>query len=67
MPEHQKSVIRDTPWGKMSYLEYKYRVEFDKKEYDYIDEYCDQKPIQWSASVWDMDSLRFLMEYEKLP
>lgn len=63
VPEHQKSVIRDTPWGKMTYLEYKYRVEFEKKEYDYIDKYCKEKPIEWSASVWDMDSLNFLLQY----
>jgi N-acetylneuraminate synthase len=67
VPEHQKSVMRDTPWGRMSYLDYKYKVEFDKKEYDYIDEYCSHKPIQWSASVWDIDSLRFLMNYKNLP
>ena len=64
VPEHQKSVIRDTPWGKMTYLEYKYRVEFEKKEYDYIDKYCKEKPIEWSASVWDMDSLNFLLKYK---
>ena len=40
VPQHQKSVMRDTPWGRMSYLDYKYRVEFEKKEYDYIDKYC---------------------------
>ena len=27
VPEHQKSVMRDTPWGKMTYLDYKYKVE----------------------------------------
>ena len=63
VPEHQKSVMRDTPWGRMSYLDYKYRVEFEKKEYDYIDKYCKEKPIEWSASVWDMDSLNFLLKY----
>ena len=40
VPEHQKSVMRDTPWGRMSYLEYKYKVEFGKREYDEIDRYC---------------------------
>jgi len=64
VPEHQKNVIRETPWGKMTYLEYKYRVEFEKEEYDYIDKYCKEKPIDWSASVWDLDSLEFLIQYD---
>ena len=37
VPEAQKSVMRDTPWGQMTYLDYKKHVEFGKKEYDYID------------------------------
>ena len=63
VPEHQKNVLRDTPWGKMTYLEYKKHVEFGRNEYDYIDKYCHEKPIDWSASPWDMDSLDFLLSY----
>ena len=64
VPEHQKNVPRETPWGTMSYLEYKYKVEFGKEEYDQIDEYCKTKNIAWSASPWDMDSLAFLEQYD---
>lgn len=64
VPEEQKSVIRDTPWGKMTYLEYKKKIEFGKKEYDYIDKYCKEKPIAWTASPWDIPSLEFLLEYD---
>ena len=71
VPEHQKSVMRDTPWGKMTYLEYKYKVEFNKEQYDEIDFYCKSKGISWSASPWDLDSLDFLNQYDvpfiKLP
>jgi len=63
VPEHQKSIMRDTPWGKMTYLEYKYKVEFAKNQYNEIDQYCKQKGITWSASPWDLDSLNFLNEY----
>ena len=63
VPEHQKNIIRDTPWGKMTYLEYKYRVEFGQSEYDEINEYCNNKGIKWSASPWDLDSLNFLNQY----
>lgn len=63
IPENQKSIIRDTPWGKLTYLDYKNKLEFGKTEFDYIDKYCREKPIDWSASVWDIDSLNFLSNY----
>tara|TARA_B000000475_G_scaffold266927_1_gene257359 strand:- start:311 stop:1153 length:843 start_codon:yes stop_codon:yes gene_type:complete len=66
VPEHQKSIMRETPWGKMTYLEYKYKVEFGQLEYDEINDYCNIKGIKWSASPWDIDSLNFLNQY-KLP
>jgi sialic acid synthase SpsE len=64
VPEHQKGKMRDTPWGTMTYIEYKYRMEFQKPEYDEIDRYCKEKGIAWSASPWDLDSLDFLMQYD---
>jgi N-acetylneuraminate synthase len=71
VPEHQKNIMRETPWGTMTYLEYKYKVEFGKEEYDEIDHYCKERNIKWSASPWDMDSLNFLNQYDlpfiKLP
>ena len=64
VPEHQKTVMRDTPWGRMSYLDYKYKVEFGQNEYDEIDIYCKERNIHWSASPWDLDSLDFLNQYD---
>ena len=64
VPEAQKGVMRDTPWGRMTYLEYKKKIEFGEKEYDYIDEYCKEKPIDWTASPWDIPSLEFLLKYD---
>ncbi len=64
VPDHQKDVMRDTPWGRMKYIDYKYKVEFEKKEYDEIDKYCKQRGISWSASPWDLDSLEFLAQYD---
>jgi N-acetylneuraminate synthase len=63
VPEHEKRKPRNTPWGEMTYLEYKYRVEFGKDEYDYIHKYCDEKPVDWTVSVWDLDSLEFALNY----
>ena len=48
----------------MTYLDYKYKVEFEKEEYDEIDRYCKEKGISWSASPWDLDSLNFLDQYD---
>lgn len=64
VPEHQKQIMRDTPWGKMTYLEYKEKIEFGKNQYDYIDKYCREKPIDWSASPWDVPSVEFLKKYD---
>ena len=64
VPDHQKNVLRSTPWGEMTYIEYKYRVEFQKEEYDIINSYCKERNIHWSASPWDMDSLTFLEQYD---
>jgi N-acetylneuraminate synthase len=63
VPEAQKSIERDTPWGRMTYLEYRHRVEFGKAEYDAINAYCREKNIVWSASCWDIPSLEFLADY----
>lgn len=64
VPEHQKTVLRQTPWGEMTYLDYKYKVEFNRQEYDEIDLYCKDKNIKWTASPWDLDSLDFLTQYD---
>jgi len=64
VPEEQKNIKKQTPWGEMSYLEYKKKMEFGKTEYDYIDKYCKEKPIDWSASVWDLESLEFIANYD---
>jgi N-acetylneuraminate synthase len=64
VPEHQKNVMRDTPWGEMTYLEYKYKMEFGEEEYDEIDAFCRSLGILWTASVWDVDSLHFMNRYD---
>ncbi len=64
VPDEQKNIMRDTPWGHITYLEYKKKVEFGKEEYSYIDSYCREKPIAWTASPWDMPSLEFLLQYD---
>lgn len=62
-PDHQKTVERDTPWGKMTYIEYKHKIEFHEKEYNELNDYCNDRDIDWTVSVWDVDSLSFICEY----
>lgn len=64
VPDHQKQIPRETPWGTMTYLEYKKRIEFEGPQYDQIVRYCADKPLDWTASVWDMDSLAFILRYD---
>jgi len=64
VPDHQKGIERETPWGKMTYIDYKYKVEFGEDEYNLIDSYCREKPLSWAASVWDLDSLEFILNYD---
>jgi N-acetylneuraminate synthase len=64
VPKPQKTVLRKTPWGEMTYLEYRNRIEFQKREFDYINEYCKEKPLDWTSSVWDIPSLEFILQYD---
>jgi N-acetylneuraminate synthase len=64
VPEHQKSVERETPWGTMTYLEYKERVEFWKPEFDAIATLASELGIDWFASPWDLPSVDFLGDYD---
>ena len=59
-PEAQKNVQRETPWGTMTYLEYKHRVEFGDDEYTEIARYSKEKDLDWFASPWDVPSVEFL-------
>ena len=62
-PEKQKNVFRNTPWGEMSYLNYKKKIEFGLKEFKEIDKYCKKNKILWFASAWDIESQKFLKKF----
>ncbi|QEO10482.1 N-acetylneuraminate synthase family protein [Protaetiibacter larvae] len=59
-PEHMREVRRETPWGEMSYLEYRYRVEFDREQYIEIGDHATLRGLDWFASPWDVPSVAFL-------
>jgi sialic acid synthase SpsE len=60
VPADQQTVERDTPWGRMTYLAYRHRVEFGQDEYEAIGRYCATRGIAWFASPWDVPSVDFL-------
>ena len=47
----------------MTYLEYRYKVEFNEAEYAEIDRYCRAKGIDWFASCWDEEAVDFIEQF----
>lgn len=64
VPDYKKDEIKNSPWGNITYLEYKKKIEFGVKEYDEINKYCKKLKIEWFASAWDLPSLKFMMKYK---
>ncbi|MET0783647.1 MAG: N-acetylneuraminate synthase family protein [Leifsonia flava] len=59
-PEHMRDVPRETPWGTMTYLDYRRRVEFDRDQYIELADYAYLRGVDWFASPWDVPSVAFL-------
>lgn len=59
-PEHMRDVPRETPWGTMSYLDYRRRVEFDRDQYVEVSDHALLRGVEWFASPWDEPSVAFL-------
>ncbi len=53
---------RESPWG-TTQRDQKQGLEFGQEEYDEIDKYCKNVKISWFASAWDLNSLKFLDQY----
>jgi N-acetylneuraminate synthase len=64
VPPDQQSRMRETPWGYITYLEYRHKVEFGQEEYREIDAYCKARGVTWFASVWDIPSVDFLEAFD---
>ncbi|OXM74243.1 MULTISPECIES: N-acetylneuraminate synthase family protein [Amycolatopsis] len=63
-PPDMRDTRRETPWGEMTYLDYRHRVEFGLDEYQEIDRYCAEQGIAWFASPWDVPSVDFLEKFD---
>jgi N-acetylneuraminate synthase len=66
VPPEQRSHMRETPWGYITYLDYRYKVEFGQDEYTQLDQHCKQKGIPWFASVWDEPSVDFIESFRPI-
>lgn len=64
VPADQKDKMRETPWGYISYLDYRYKVEFGEKGYREIEAHAKQKGIDWFVSVWDEGSVDFMEKFD---
>ncbi len=64
VPATQRDVLRETPWGILTYMEYRKKVEFGQEEYASIDAYCREAGLQWFASCWDDESLDFMERFD---
>jgi N-acetylneuraminate synthase len=63
-PPDQQTQMRETPWGYISYLDYRYKVEFSEDQYCEIDKHCKEKGITWLVSVWDQPSVDFMEKFD---
>ncbi len=64
VPREQRTVMRETPWGLMTYLDYRRRIEFGKREYQGIVRHCKKRKIDFLISCWDEESIDFAEEFE---
>ena len=66
VPKEQQNIMRETPWGYITYMEYRERVEFGEEDYREIDRYCKEIGIDWFVSVWDESSVDFIEKFDPL-
>lgn len=66
VPEQQKTQMRKTPWGEMTYLDYKWRLEFTEEQIRELIEYSNSLGIEFFASVWDIPSVHLMAKYTKI-
>lgn len=63
VPLSQRNLIRETPWGNITYFDYRKKIEFGIEEYVEIDKFCKEVNILWFASAWDIDSVDFIQKF----
>jgi N-acetylneuraminate synthase len=64
VPREQWGLERDTPWGRMTYIDYRRRMEFGRRDFAAIDRHCRDRGILWFASCWDEESVAFMERFD---
>lgn len=64
VPRDQWNLERDTPWGRITYLEYRHKVEFTYEQYRNIDRYCRARGLDWFVSCWDEEAVDFMERFD---
>ena len=64
VPQDQRNRMRQTPWGYITYMEYREKIEFGFEEFNEIDRYCRERNIDWFASCWDVEAVKFIEQYD---
>jgi N-acetylneuraminate synthase len=62
VPMDQRNIIRETPWGQMTYMDYRYKVEFDESQYEELANFANKLNVHLFASPWDTESVDFLVK-----
>ncbi len=60
IPNDQKNLIRSTPWGNITYLNYKKKIELSYKNFIELKKYCKKKGIDIFCSAWDLNSQKII-------
>ena len=66
VPESQKSKPKSTPWGDMTYSQYKHKIEFSEEQIGELMKFADLIGIKLFASTWDKDSVDVMSKYTKI-
>jgi N-acetylneuraminate synthase len=65
-PKDQRDQMRESPWGYITYLDYRHKIEFGQAEYNEINLYSKEIGIDWFVSVWDEPSVDFMEQFDPI-
>jgi len=63
VPESEKMKLKETPWGTMTYIDYKKHIEFNEEQIKELFNYAKENGIEFFASVWDIPSVDLMCKY----
>ena len=66
VPPEQRDQMRETPWGYITYMEYRMKTQFGEMEYAEIERYCKQVGMDWFVSVWDEEAVNFMEKFDPI-